>query len=106
MTSEELIDYMASRADLPRYKVARAVTAMVQIIQYETAIGGTVKLPRLGLFRGRGVAAKRMKNVIAGRGLGPDGQVIRKELNTPGRRKLQFVPDESKKWLPTTPLQP
>lgn len=106
MNARELIEDLSALADIPAYKVRRMMTYMRQVIHYETSRGGSVVLSGIGKFQGRIVGAKTIKNVIARRGVDENGKPFRKSHAFAARRKLVFIPNESKKWIPTGMIPP
>lgn len=106
MNGQALIEDLAALADIPAYKVRAMLGYVVKVIQYETSRGGSVALMGLGSFAGKTVRAKTIKNVIARRGVDANGKPFRKSQTFATRRKLVFIPKDSKKWIPRGMIPP
>ncbi len=91
MNSKSLRVELSELSGIPEYKIEAMLSHLVKVIEAETGRGGTVDLQRLGTFKGHAVRAKTMKNLRDGDGV--------KTMNLPARKKLKFVPYESKKFI-------
>ena len=98
MNKNELIDAMASEADLPKAAAGRALDAAVAAITAELAKGGSVSLVGFGTFSVKPRAARDGRNPRT-------GETIKiAASNTPGlkpekRSKTRAILNDVKSWL-------
>ena len=98
MNKNELIDAMASEADLPKAAAGRALDAAVAAITAELAKGGSVSLVGFGTFSVKPRAARDGRNPRT-------GETIKiAASNTPGFKagkasKTRAILNDVKSWL-------
>lgn len=81
MTKEELVRFVAEKAELKRVQAEKAVEAFVEAVRQAAASGGAVRIPGFGSFEVRERAARRGRNPQTGA-----------ELAIPARKTVVFRP--------------
>lgn len=81
MTKEELVRFVAERAELKRAQAEKAVEAFIAAVHQVAASGGALRIPGFGSFEVRERAARKGRNPQTGA-----------ELDIPARKTVVFRP--------------